>query len=140
MYFYWPIALTVLSNVVYHICAKSTPQAINPLASLTITYLLAALASALCYFALSPQANLLREYQHLNWTAVVLALAVVGLEVGSIYMYKVGWNINSGALVQGSLLAVALLVVGLLLYHEAITWTKVAGVAVCLLGVFLLRQ
>ena len=35
----WPIALVVLSNVVYHICAKSLPAAMNPLASLTVTYL-----------------------------------------------------------------------------------------------------
>ena len=35
----WPIALVVFSNVVYQICAKSMPRGINPLASLTVTYL-----------------------------------------------------------------------------------------------------
>lgn len=43
----WPIALVVLSNVVYQICAKSTPRDIDPLASLTVTYTVGAIASAL---------------------------------------------------------------------------------------------
>ena len=42
----WPIGLVVLSNVVYQICAKSIPSEINPFASLTITYVVAAIASA----------------------------------------------------------------------------------------------
>lgn len=32
----WSIVLIILSNVVYQICAKSVPEGINPLASLTI--------------------------------------------------------------------------------------------------------
>ena len=35
----WPIALVVLSNVVYQICAKSVPNGLNPFAALTVTYL-----------------------------------------------------------------------------------------------------
>ena len=31
----WPIALVILSNAVYQICAKSLPDGIHPLASLT---------------------------------------------------------------------------------------------------------
>ena len=46
----WPIALVVLANTFYQICAKATPEAMNPLASLTVTYTIAALAirPALC--------------------------------------------------------------------------------------------
>lgn len=38
----WPLALVVLSNVFYQISAKSVPDAMNPFASLTITYLVGA--------------------------------------------------------------------------------------------------
>ncbi len=41
----WPIALVVLSNVFYQICAKSVPEGINPLASLTVTYVIGAVTS-----------------------------------------------------------------------------------------------
>ena len=54
----WPIALVVLSNVVYQICAKSVPERMNPFASLTITYLVGTLASALLYFVLGSGGNL----------------------------------------------------------------------------------
>ena len=46
----WPIALVVLSNVVYQICAKSNPRDIDPLASLTVTYAVGAIASAILYY------------------------------------------------------------------------------------------
>ena len=43
----WPIALVVLSNVIYQICAKSIPRDIDPFASLTVTYAVGAIASAI---------------------------------------------------------------------------------------------
>ena len=42
----WPIALVIICNTVYQVCAKSVPAEINPLASLTVTYLVAAI---MCY-------------------------------------------------------------------------------------------
>ena len=41
----WPLALVVLSNVLYHSCAKSVPKELNPLASLTVTYAIGAIVS-----------------------------------------------------------------------------------------------
>ena len=80
----WPIALVVLSNVVYQICAKSTPRDIDPLASLTVTYAVGAIASAILYYATNKGGHLLREYSHLNWSPFVLGIVIVGLEVGFI--------------------------------------------------------
>ena len=44
---WWPIALIVFSNVFYNICSKQTPEGIHPLAALTVTYLVAAVASGI---------------------------------------------------------------------------------------------
>ena len=41
----WPIALVILSNVFYQICAKSAPEGMHPLASLTVTYLVGGVIS-----------------------------------------------------------------------------------------------
>ena len=90
----WPIALVVLSNVVYQICAKSTPRDIDPLASLTVTYAVGAIASAILYYATNKGGHLLREYSHLNWSPFVLGIVIVGLEVGFIYAYKAGWQVS----------------------------------------------
>ena len=137
---YWPIALIVISNIFYHICSKQMPESVHPLAALTVTYAVGALASGALYFLLSPGKNLLMEYHQLDWTAAVLGFAVVGLEAGSIYMYQAGWNLNSGHLVHGTILAIALIFVGYFLYHETITWTKLAGVALCLIGLVLVNK
>ena len=67
----------------------------------------------------------------------MLGLSVVGLEAVSIYMYKAGWNISTGQLVYSSILALCL-IVGCFFYHETIT--KVVGVLVCLVGLFLINQ
>ena len=50
MSMYWPILLVVLSNTFYNICAKATPQDVNPFASLSVTYLVGAAASLAVYF------------------------------------------------------------------------------------------
>ena len=136
----WPISLVILANTVYQVCAKSTPADMNPLASLTITYLVAAATSTALYFLLNRQdADLLRELRQTNWAPFVLGLVIVGLEVGFIYAYRAGWQVSTASVVQSAFVAVALLFVGLLLYHEALTWNKLLGVAVCLAGLVLIN-
>ena len=140
MNFYWPIILIVVSNVFYHICSKSTPQDINPFASLTVTYLVGAAVSAVLFFVLNPGQNLLAQYKQINWTTWILGIAIVGLEAGSLYMYKVGWSISTGQLVHSAILAICLIFVGYLLYKEAITPTKLVGIVLCLVGLFFINR
>ena len=130
----WPIALVVASNVLYQICAKSVPDSINPFASLIVTYLVGAAVSAVLYFVLGSEGNLIKEYGKLNWAPFVLGIVIVGLEAGWIYAYKAGWQVSTGFIVQSAFLTTALLLVGYFLYHETLTWNKLAGVAICLIG------
>lgn len=140
IFMYWPIALAVCSEVVYQICARSTPQTLNPFASLTITYLIGAAVSAVIFFVMSKGGNILHEWSHANWTMLILGIAIVGLEAGAIYMYRVGWNVNTGYIVKACFIALALIVVGYLIYKEQVTFTKIAGVAVCMVGLFLINR
>ena len=137
---WWPIALIVFSNIFYNICSKQTPEGIHPLAALTVTYLVSAAASGILFYVLTPGGNLIGEYKSLNWTSVVLGLAVVGLEAGSIYMYKAGWNINAGHLVHSSILAVLLVFVGYLLYHETVSVQKILGIFLCLARLYFINR
>jgi len=135
----WPIALVVLSNTLYQICAKSVPEGMNPLASLTVTYLVGAAVSCALYFILNRNANLLREIRLTNWAPIVLGVVIVGLEVGFIYAFRAGWQISVAQIVSSAVLAVILIFVGYLLYHEAITWNKIVGIIVCLAGLVLIN-
>ncbi len=135
----WPIALIVLSNTLYQVCAKSVPDGMNPLASLTVTYLVGAVVSCALYCILTRKPDLLREIRQTNWAPVVLGVVIVGLEVGFIYAFRAGWQISMAQIVSSAALAVILIFVGYLLYHEAITWNKIAGIVICLIGLVLIN-
>ncbi len=140
MYFYLPVLAVVCSNVIYHVCAKSTSPKINPFASLAVTYLIGIGVSLAAYYLTSPVKRLSQEMSHLNWSAVVLGVAIVGLEAGNIFMYKVGWDISLGPLVTSISQAMALILVGALLYQERISLTQAAGIVLCLAGLFLINR
>lgn len=135
----WPIALVVLSNTLYQVCAKSVPEGMNPFASLTVTYLIGAVISGVLYFALNRNANLLREIRMINWASIVLGVVIIGLEVGFIYAFRAGWQISTAQIISSAMVAVLLIFVGWLLYHEAITWNKLLGIAVCIAGLVLIN-
>ncbi len=130
----WPIALVVVSNTVYQICAKSVPEKVSPFASLGVTYLVGAVVCFVLYFVSHPGENVFKQFAGLNWASYGLGVVIVGLEVGWIYAYKAGWQVSVGSIVQSAFLAVMLVLVGFLLYKEAITWNKIVGIIVCLVG------
>ena len=135
----WPVALVVLSNTIYQLCAKSVPEGMNPLASLTVTYLIGAVVSCVLYYILNRDANLLREIRLTNCSPVVLGIVIVGLEVGFIYAFRAGWQVSITQIVTSAMVAVILIFVGHLLYREAITWNKSVGLIVCLAGLVLIN-
>ena len=135
----WPVALVVVSNTLYQVCAKSVPEGMNPLASLTVTYLIGAVVSCALYYLLNRNANLFREIRLTNWAPVALGIVIVGLEVGFIYAFRAGWQVSVTQIVSSAVVAVILIFVGYLLYHEAITWNKIAGIVICLAGLALIN-
>ena len=130
----WPLALVVVSNTVYQICTKSVPEKVSPFASLTVTYLVGAAVTAILHFILRPGDNFIKAVTELTWAPYVLGIVIVGLEVGWIYAYQAGWQVSVGSIVQSAFLAVVLIVVGAVLYREPITWTKITGIVICLVG------
>lgn len=134
-----PIVIIVASNCFYHICTKSMPQKANAFGALTVTYLVGAVLSAILFFAGTKPQSVGEELSKLNWTSLVLGLAIVGLEIGTVLLYRAGWKVSNGAMVANICLAVALLVIGALVYKETITPRQVVGIAVCAAGLFLIR-
>lgn len=136
----WPIALVVLSNIVYQVCAKSVPKEMNAMASMMITYLVGTVCSAVVFFLTSKESNLLQELQKLNFAPFLLGVSVVGLEVGFIYAYKNGWSVSTASIVQSAFLSLALIFVGAIFYHEAITANKLIGIVICLVGLYFINR
>lgn len=135
----WPVLLILGSNIAYNLMTKSTPAQVNPFASLTVTYLVAAVFSFILLL-FSSTGHPLADFREVNWTGIVLGMAIVGLELGYICLYRAGWNISVGSLVANVLLAACLLVIGLVVFKEAVGAKQVLGIAVCLCGLVLINM
>ncbi len=134
----WPLLLIVLSNVIYNITTKSTPGNASPFLSLTITYLMGGVCTFLIYLFTSSGQGLGSDLKTLNWSSWILGLAIIGLEVGYIYLYRQGWNISTGSLVANILLAVALIGVGVVFYKETLALRQIGGILLCVAGLVLI--
>ncbi len=136
----WPLAIIVFSNIFYQICAKAIPQQMNTYASMTVTYAVATAFSALMFFITTKGGNILQQFKITNWATVILGIVITGLEVGFIYAYKAGWKVNTLATVTNAFLAIALIFLGFFMYKEVITWSKVIGVVICLVGLWFIKR
>lgn len=136
----WPLSIIVFSNIVYQICAKGIPQQMNTYASMTVTYAVATLFSAIMFFVTTRGSNILNEFRFSNWATVILGIVITGLEVGFIYAYKAGWKVSTLATVTNAFLAIGLLVLGFFMYHENINITKIVGVLICLVGLWFINR
>lgn len=136
----WPVAVVVISNVVYQICAKGIPQQMNTYASMTVTYGVAAIFSALMFLITTKGGNLFHEIKMSNWATIVLGIVITGLELGFIFAYKAGWKVSTLSVVTNAFLAICLLFLGFFMYHESINWSKILGVAICLVGLWFINK
>ena len=115
------------------------PDGTNTFGALTVTYLVGAVLSAVLFVVSVKPAGVLNEITKINWTSFVLGLAIVGLEAGYVFLYRAGWKVSNGALTANICLAIALVVIGFLLYKESISIKQVAGIIVCGIGLFLIK-
>ena len=136
----WPILLVITANTVYHICAKSMPSGIQPFISLIVTYSIATLFSIILFFITSQNKNIVSELQKAHWLSFIYGFAIVGLELGYLYVYKVGWKISTGSLVANISLACVLLIIGAVLYKEFISIRQIMGVVLCITGILLVSK
>ena len=134
----WPVLIVVASNTIYNISAKSTPVNINSFASLSVTYLTAMISSLIMYLTTSENKNLLQELSKANWTTYALGFAILGLEVGYLYIYRAGWKISIANLFTSISLTCVLLIVGFLLYREVLSFRQILGMGICVIGLILI--
>lgn len=136
---FYPISIIVISNIIYNICAKSTPNSVNAFASLTITYLIAAIVSFATFLISSKGKNIFTELHKANWTTFVLGIVIVGLELGYILAYRNGWSMNTASVTANITLAIALIIVAFVFYKETITIKQIAGIVLCGGGLVLIN-
>ncbi len=138
---YWfSLALAVVANVFYHVFQKQTPAGAPPMLALTVTYLTAGVACLAVYALFPGPAGFTAGFRALNWTSAVLGVTIIFLELGFLLAYRYGGNVNTAALLVNTAVAVLLVPVGIALFREGFKPIHAAGMALCLVGLFLMTR
>lgn len=54
-------------------------------------------------------------------------------------MYRAGWEVSKASLVANIILAILLLIIGAVIFHESVDIKKIAGIMLCVLGIILIK-
>ena len=134
-----PFVLTVSGGVLYHLAAKAVPPGLNPALILIGAYG-ASFTICVVLWLLGRPANMMAALGEINHPAIwILGLAAVLIEVGYVLTYRASWSVGVAPVITTSLVTVVLLAAALAL-GERPTLSVLAGVALCLAGVALLRN
>ena len=134
------LSITVTAAVAYHVIMKLTPPGANPYLSLVVTYVAGTLTFAAIYAASSGGVPLRAALGQLNWTALVLGVAVVTIDLGYLMIYRSGFDVSLGLLVTQSAAAMLLVVVGVAYFAEKLSLVNVGGIVLCVIGLWLVNR
>jgi drug/metabolite transporter (DMT)-like permease len=132
------LLLAIAGGVVYHASAKSIPRDLAP-----APVLVAAYATALC---LSAFAQLWLPAPRAAVWAVAhpavfgLGLGAAMIELGYVLTYRAAWPVSVASVLVNGVVAALLVPLGIGLFGERLSATRVAGMLLCLVGVWLLRR
>ena len=134
-----PPLLVIGGSLLYHVAAKSVPKTVAPLAALIGVYFTALVASLVAYAianrtALSPISAIGHP------TIAAVGLGVLMIELGFLLTYRAAWPVSMASVMINGIVAVLLLPVGAALFGETITFVRLMGVVLCLLGLTLLQK
>ena len=135
-----PAVLMIATRVPYMIIQKVTPENVDPFLSACLCYAVC-LAVAIFMFFITCRGQTIREaFRDLNWTAPVLGLCLVCMDVSALLMFRAGWDLSVGSVLLYVLLAIVLVAVGAIFYHEKLTRKRLLGVALCIFGVVMISD
>jgi drug/metabolite transporter (DMT)-like permease len=134
------IALTILANLGYHLLQRSIRPDLSPLISLIATYGTALLVCLIALPVFRGEEPLGQQLAKLGWPSVTLGLAIIALELGFLLAYRAGWDLSVAALYSNAAVALLLLPVGVLAFHEGMDARKVAGLVCAFVGLILLSS
>ena len=138
MMFYLSIIIAIVSVVFYQILQKGISTNVNPAVSLIITYVVALIFSVILYFLIPSQENIFDSIKNANIASYLLGIAVVGIEIGFLLIYRNGWKLGLAAPFSSSITNILLVSIGLIVFKEHITGIKLLGLLFCTVGIVLI--
>ena len=137
--FYFSISLAILSSALYHFSQKLIPASVNPLVSVTVTYLVSLGLCLILLVFMLPENGLVAAVQQLNWATFLLAFSLVGLEVGFLLVYRSGWQIGLAAVLVNVTASLILVPLALFVFKDKLSPVNLIGILVCLAGLVMLN-
>ena len=134
------LSLAIACTVGYHLVLKVTPAGANPLLSLLVTYALVTLLFGAVLLVSPGGFEWRQEIRQLNWTALALAVVIVGLDLAFLLMYRSGVAVSLGALITQSAAAMLLLAIGVAAFKERLSVANAIGLVFCLAGLWLVNR
>jgi drug/metabolite transporter (DMT)-like permease len=133
------VALAVAGGIVYHVAAKSVPKERPPALVLVVAYATALLISGAAY-ATSLSEAAAPGGRMLHPGVLGLGVGAAMIEIGYVLMYRAAWPVSAASLVVNGAVAAVLVMVGVAAFGERMSAGRIAGVLLCLAGVWLLRR
>jgi|CXWK01.1.fsa_nt_gi drug/metabolite transporter (DMT)-like permease len=124
----------------YHLAQKAMPDSVRPAPLFAFVYGVAALVmiASVTVDGSGGMRSVTGSASH--WAPWLLVLSVAGIELGVYAMYRTGWSISTASVSTQAIVAAILLVVGLVSFGEHVTPTRLAGLAMCVLGAGLVSR
>jgi drug/metabolite transporter (DMT)-like permease len=137
--YYLSISMAILSTALYHVSQKLTPRGANPPLSLMLTYSVAIVLTASLLYFMPARRGVLAALRQLNWASFLLAISIVGLEVGFLLVYRSGWNIGLAAVLANVAASLILVPVAVFIFKDKLNWINIVGALTCLAGLVMLN-
>ncbi|HWH83987.1 MAG TPA: hypothetical protein VNU71_17285 [Burkholderiaceae bacterium] len=134
------LAVAITGQVLYHVTQKNVSAGAHPVVSLVAFYLVAAGFSLPLLWLFPLTVPLVEEVARLNWAVAGVAASIVLAEIGFLLAYRAGGNLSSAFVLTAAAVTVALFAVGLFAHGERTSATQLAGIALCLAGVWLVSR
>lgn len=133
----WTLGLAILSQVAYHIGQRAVPRTAAPFVVLTIAY---AIACAVCLGSArwGGSATLAGLRGSLSWSTWLIALSIVGIELGFLLAYRSGWTIGLAFAVSSTSTVVILAVIGMIAQGDPISARRLVGLALACVSLWLI--
>ena len=129
--------IVIASLVTYQVCMKLVPGGINPISALA-TFYFTALLCTLAAARFVPTESPVWSMSEFSWAAVVVGIAIVGIELGYLLMYRGGWNLSTAPVLGMGAAAVILVPISVMVFKQPWSPRYLIGIALCIYGLYLL--
>ena len=132
------IALATVGQIVYQIGQRAVPQNASPLVVLSIAYFAAGtLCVALAW--LTGALNGAPSWRiALGWPTALIAVSIVGIEIGYLIAYRSGWTIGSAFASESTVTIFALALIGRFAFGNPLSLRQMLGLLLSSAAIWLL--